>query len=165
MNKQVLNDVFTAAQYTFNYTKADLMAKNREGNRPFARHLIQWYLIKKLKYTYHQAAIVTGRSSHLTARHGCRVVQEVLFTKDTEHLEYYNNFIRAIKALRRANAITINGQMDINKEGQITLYTEDGIAVWKEDVLTFICEDNVTKIEVPRATSIGDFMSIVINLK
>ena len=166
MKKQIiLNDVFNAAQYVFGYTKEELFVESRKGNRPFARQLIQWYLVKKQKYTYQAAALATGRKSHLTSRHACKVVQNVLDIKDKKHLQYYNNFNKVLKLLRRSNEEAVTGQI-YKICGQLTLHSDDGCVIsYKDGVLTYINDNKISKTKIPGTTSIEDFISIVINLK
>jgi hypothetical protein len=158
-----IDDIYIAIQYVFGFTKEELLHESRKGDRPFARQLVQWYLVTKLKYIYKEAALATGRTNHLTARHGCRVIQNILDTNDERYVDLFNKFNSTLNALKRTNPTTLTAHLD-EVNGQITFHQQKGMIVYKSGILTII-SDKITKFEVPGTTPLEEFISIVINLK
>jgi hypothetical protein len=160
----IIEDLFIAVQYVFGFSKDELLVESRKGYRPLARQCMYWYLVTVLKYNYTKAAMITNKKSHLTAWHGCKVIQNIIETKNKEVYPLFEKFFNTVEALKRENPTTLTGHFD-ETNGQITLHHQKGLIAWKKDILTVIFNDKVKKFDMPKSTSIEEFMSTIINLK
>lgn len=138
--KVTVEDVFSAAQYVWGFSKEQICDTNRVGPKSFARHAIRWYLVKIMGFVTQEAASITGRANHATILNSIKIVDDSVETKLKPFSDNFRTFVNVLESIEcsddemggtlqsdRVLKIQRNGNMVLLKDNKITVVNSRGM--------------------------------------